>query len=77
VAAWVQARNAHTVTVDWQFATEDARIKLKRLYPVITTTEGSASLPLVPAVGVPPAKAAAEGATRTGGGEAGPSQAAE
>ena len=35
VAAWVAARNAATTTIDWQFTTADARIKLKRLYPVI------------------------------------------
>jgi hypothetical protein len=35
VDAWRQERNAKQVTVDWQFRTDDARIKLKRLYPVI------------------------------------------
>jgi hypothetical protein len=35
VAAWTAARNAAAATIDWQFTTEDARIKLKRLYPVI------------------------------------------
>jgi hypothetical protein len=35
VDAWQQERNAKKVTVDWQFTTEDARIKLKRLYPSI------------------------------------------
>ncbi len=34
VAAWEKARNKSVVGVDWQFTTEDARIKLKRLYPV-------------------------------------------
>jgi hypothetical protein len=33
VAAWQQSRNARNHTVDWQFTTTDARIKLKRLYP--------------------------------------------
>lgn len=33
VAAWVQERNSKVVTVDWQFRTADARIKLKHLYP--------------------------------------------
>lgn len=33
VAAWVADRNASGVAIDWQFTTEDARIKLKRLYP--------------------------------------------
>jgi hypothetical protein len=31
--AWEAARNAAGKKVDWQFTTEDARIKLKRLYP--------------------------------------------
>jgi hypothetical protein len=35
VAAWVADRNAEAVTVDWQFTTEDARVKLKHLYPVL------------------------------------------
>jgi transposase len=35
VAAWVAARNAAIVKVDWQFTTADARVKLKRLYPTI------------------------------------------
>jgi len=33
VAAWEVNRNTHHVKADWQFATDDARIKLKRLYP--------------------------------------------
>jgi hypothetical protein len=33
VAAWQCSRNAAQVTVDWQFTTPDARVKLKRLYP--------------------------------------------
>jgi hypothetical protein len=33
VAAWEQDRNNRAATVDWQFTTDDARIKLKRLYP--------------------------------------------
>jgi hypothetical protein len=35
VAAWVAARNGAARTIDWRFTTEDARIKLKRLYPAI------------------------------------------
>lgn len=35
VAAWVENRNKKSVKVDWQFTTENARIKLKKLYPVI------------------------------------------
>jgi hypothetical protein len=33
--AWETARNAAGAKVNWQFTTEDARIKLKRLYPLI------------------------------------------
>lgn len=33
--AWQEERNAADATVDWQFTTEEARIKLKRLYPKI------------------------------------------
>lgn len=35
VTAWTARRNAEAVTVDWQFTTADARIKLKHLYPVL------------------------------------------
>ncbi len=35
VKAWTQRRNQQQVGVDWQFRTEDARIKLRRLYPKI------------------------------------------
>ena len=34
VAAWESARNESGSGVDWQFTTADARVKLKRLYPV-------------------------------------------
>jgi hypothetical protein len=33
--AWYRDRNAGQKSVDWQFTTQDARIKLKRLYPQI------------------------------------------
>jgi hypothetical protein len=36
VAAWVAERNALPSHVDWQFRTADARVKLKRLYPVFS-----------------------------------------
>ncbi len=36
VAAWEKARNRNASTVDWQFTTADARIKLKKLYPSLT-----------------------------------------
>ena len=32
-AAWEASRDSATATVDWQFRTEDARTKLKKLYP--------------------------------------------
>jgi hypothetical protein len=35
VAAWVVRRDRKQVGVDWQFTTEDARIRLKHLYPKI------------------------------------------
>jgi len=35
VRAWQRSRNNTCGTVDWQFTTKDARIKLKRLYPSI------------------------------------------
>jgi DDE superfamily endonuclease len=35
VGAWVAARNTSAANSDWRFTTADARIKLKRLYPVI------------------------------------------
>jgi transposase len=41
VAAWYAKRNAQRVKINWRFTTEDARIKLKRLYPVISTDNGS------------------------------------
>lgn len=34
VRAWLKERNASHATVDWRFTTDDARIKLKRLYPI-------------------------------------------
>jgi hypothetical protein len=35
VAAWQERRNASAVTIDWRFTTDDARIRLKKLYPTI------------------------------------------
>lgn len=34
--AWCADRNQRQIGVDWQFTTDDARVKLKRLYPKIT-----------------------------------------
>jgi hypothetical protein len=36
VGSWQRSRNQQQVRVDWQFTTADARIKLKRLYPVLS-----------------------------------------
>jgi hypothetical protein len=36
VEAWVQELNQANVKVDWHFTTADARVKLKRLYPVLS-----------------------------------------
>jgi transposase len=36
VAAWVDERNKYGVMINWRFTTKDARIKLKKLYPIIT-----------------------------------------
>jgi DDE superfamily endonuclease len=33
IAAWQKHRNKHRAKADWQFTSQDARIKLKRLYP--------------------------------------------
>ncbi len=35
VEAWQQRRNASRSRVDWRFGVQDARCKLKRLYPKI------------------------------------------
>jgi hypothetical protein len=33
VSAWNIDRNNRQSNIDWQFRTDDARVKLKRLYP--------------------------------------------
>ena len=35
IEAWQRKRHAASKTMDWQFTTAEARVKLKRLYPVI------------------------------------------
>jgi transposase len=35
VNAWLKQRNLEASRVDWQFTAEDARIKLKKLYPTL------------------------------------------
>lgn len=37
VMAWTSARNNTMCRINWQFTTQDSRIKLKRLYPTIET----------------------------------------
>lgn len=37
IAAWESKRNATCTTIDWRFTTDDARVKLKRLYPSYKT----------------------------------------
>src|SRR5262249_53546603 len=37
VSAWEEERNERQVGVNWQFTTADARIKLRKLYPVVQT----------------------------------------
>jgi hypothetical protein len=41
VDAWEANRNKHHTKADCQFITADARVKLKRLYPAIRTTQGT------------------------------------
>jgi DDE superfamily endonuclease len=44
VAAWEADRNAHQAKADWQFTTDDARIKLKHLYPTFKMTRATSSV---------------------------------
>lgn len=37
VKAWQQNRNNKKAKINWQFKTDDARVKLKRLYPTISS----------------------------------------
>jgi DDE superfamily endonuclease len=37
VQAWNLQRNARHAKAHWQFATDDARVKLRKLYPIIST----------------------------------------
>jgi hypothetical protein len=37
VNAWQQNRNNKKSVINWQFKTDDARVKLKRLYPTISS----------------------------------------
>jgi hypothetical protein len=35
VTAWQKFRNNKSATVNWQFTTNEARVKLRRLYPTL------------------------------------------
>ena len=35
IAPWEQTRNENKSGINWRFTTADARIKLKRLYPIV------------------------------------------
>ena len=35
-SAWTKQRNEEGAAANWRFRTEDARIKLRRLYPILT-----------------------------------------
>jgi hypothetical protein len=35
VGPWSRHRNARQIGVDWQFTADDARVKIKRLYPKV------------------------------------------
>lgn len=43
--AWQEARNRREAKVRWQFTTEDARVKLVRLYPTIEWLDGGTDDP--------------------------------
>ena len=40
VEAWVADRNKNQAKADWQFTTDDARVKLKTLYPIFPGQNG-------------------------------------
>lgn len=39
ITAWEAARNAQHTTIDWRFSMDNARTKLKRLYPNLSTLD--------------------------------------
>ena len=43
LAAWQRRRNESPAKIDWQFTTADARVKLKRLYPITETDKPTTS----------------------------------
>ena len=36
ITAWQEERNRQQATIHWRFTTQDAQVKLKRLYPQFT-----------------------------------------
>lgn len=43
ILAWQEQRNSEATTINWRFTTDDARIKLKRLYPSLEKKKLSSS----------------------------------
>lgn len=41
IAAWEEVRNQEKATVSWQFTTDNARVKLNKLYPKIEQEDDS------------------------------------
>ncbi len=41
IAAWEEVRNQEKATVEWQFTTDNARVKLNKLYPKIEIVDDS------------------------------------
>jgi hypothetical protein len=44
IAAWEEVRNQEKATVSWQFTTDNARVKLNKLYPKIEQEDGTCDL---------------------------------
>ncbi|MEW6206678.1 MAG: IS630 family transposase [Pseudomonadota bacterium] len=47
--AWETERNSREATVEWRFTTADARIKLKKLYPIVHLNQNVKELPHIKA----------------------------
>jgi len=46
IQVWQDNRNTNTKTTDWKFTTNDARVKLKKLYPTIVEVDKSRNISL-------------------------------
>ena len=44
IAAWQGQRNQHPAKIHWQFDTDAARVKLKRLYPPLESSKDPVGL---------------------------------